>query len=95
MKFKCKVTDVRTRRVYVHLCRNGATVKTAELEESKDDIMFVFDKVTGNHSGLYTCVYSVEKDAACKTNITGRNSASLDVFGRSYFTVCHVFILHY
>ncbi|XP_036441222.1 uncharacterized protein LOC118818163 [Colossoma macropomum] len=80
VKFKCKVTDVRTQRVYVHLCRKGATMKTAELGESEDDIMFVFDKVTVKDSGVYTCVYSVEKDAACKMNITGRNSVSLDVF---------------
>ncbi|KAL7878419.1 hypothetical protein AOLI_G00093930 [Acnodon oligacanthus] len=81
VRFKCKVTDVRTQRVYVHVCRSGTTVKTAELEESKNDIMFVFDKVTVKDSGLYTCVYSVEKDAACKMSRTGRNSASLEVYG--------------
>ncbi|KAL6478709.1 hypothetical protein MHYP_G00121420 [Metynnis hypsauchen] len=81
VKCKCRVTDVRKHRVYVHLCRSGTTVKTAELEESKDDTMLVFDKVTVKDSGLYTCVYSVEKDAACKMNITGRNSASLEVSG--------------
>ncbi|XP_037396146.1 uncharacterized protein LOC119263739 isoform X3 [Pygocentrus nattereri] len=79
VKFQCKVTDVRTKRVYVHLCASGTTVKTAELEKTKDGVMFVFDKVTVKDSGLYTCVYSLEKDAACKMNIIGRNSASLEV----------------
>ncbi|XP_036440686.1 uncharacterized protein LOC118817837 [Colossoma macropomum] len=82
VKFKCKVTDVRTQRVYVHLCKSGDTLKTAELEENKDDTVFVFDRGTIKHSGLYTCFYSVEKHVDCKMNITGRNSVSLEVFER-------------
>ncbi|KAI4901535.1 hypothetical protein NFI96_033138, partial [Prochilodus magdalenae] len=80
VRFKCKVVDVRTRRVYVLLCKNGATVRTAGLEQSKDDIEFLIDKVTVEDSGMYTCSYTVEEHAACG-NVTGRNSIALEVVG--------------
>lgn len=85
VQFKCHVTDIRTMKVYVHLCKNAALVKTSEILTNKDDIIFVLDKVTVGDSGLYSCVYSIKNLAACKGNVKGHNSNSLEVLGRTFF----------
>lgn len=83
--FKCKAVNKTESVIHMYLFKNSERFKMKAIEDTKkDDTTFLLNNVTAEHSGLYTCLYSGEKLNVSKTNTTGHNSVSLEVWGRTH-----------
>ncbi|KAM9481105.1 uncharacterized protein Hap1MRO34_008892 isoform 2-T2 [Clarias gariepinus] len=82
---KCKADLPEKRNVtqiYMYLFKNGEIVKMEPFNaQTRDDMMFNLTKVTVEHSGLYTCLFSEKRLIISKTTVTGHNSVSIKVLG--------------
>lgn len=87
--FKCKADDKTKGTIHMYLFKNCERVKLDVFEAPKDHTAFFFTKITVEHSGLYTCLYSKDKLNMSKTTATGYNSISLEVLGRTHSCICH------
>ncbi|XP_047678544.1 basement membrane-specific heparan sulfate proteoglycan core protein-like [Tachysurus fulvidraco] len=85
--FKCSTFNMTVNRtesiISMYLFKNNERVKMKAIEDTKiDDTTFLLTNLTVEHSGLYTCLYSEENLNVLKTNATGHNSVSLEVWGK-------------
>ncbi|XP_063045968.1 immunoglobulin superfamily member 1-like [Engraulis encrasicolus] len=57
---RCSVLerDVHQAPVYMHLCKDGAVVKTESVPITSGEASFTFSQVTSEDSGNYSCVYT-------------------------------------
>ncbi|XP_053355786.1 uncharacterized protein LOC128527454 isoform X2 [Clarias gariepinus] len=82
---KCKADLPEKRNVtqiHMYLFKNGEIVKMEPFNaQTRDDMIVNLTKVTVEHSGLYTCLFSEEKLIISKTTVTGHNSVSIKVLG--------------
>ncbi|KAK2848348.1 hypothetical protein Q7C36_010030 [Tachysurus vachellii] len=81
--FKCRNPNKTESAFHMYLFKNNEKFKMNRIEDTKsDDTVFLLTNLTVEHSGSYTCLYSVEKLSVIKTNETGLNSVSLEVWAR-------------
>ncbi|XP_027015178.2 uncharacterized protein LOC113650820 isoform X2 [Tachysurus fulvidraco] len=81
--FKCSTFNITVNitEIHMYLFKNSERFMMKDIEK-KDDTTFPLTNLTVEHSGLYTCLYSEKKLNVSKTNATGHNSVSLDVWGK-------------
>ena len=90
---KCSTTGSRKplSKVYVYLCKNGIGMRVRELEKGEDDTIFTIKDVEREDSGIYSCVYTIEKLKLSQVNATGVNLVIIQVYrdgeGRTYFVL--------
>nr|XP_040021540.1 uncharacterized protein LOC120810754 [Gasterosteus aculeatus aculeatus] len=59
--------------VYLYLCKNDIWIDHKKQKEDRDDTLFIIRNVSLNHSGKYSCVFSIKNDLLPKAPMRGLN----------------------
>lgn len=59
--------------VYLYLCKNDIWIDHRKQKEDRDDTLFIIRNVSLNHSGKYSCVFSIKNDLHPKAPMRGLN----------------------
>lgn len=68
--------------VYVYLCKDGCGISRKELTQDKTDITFTISRVGLDHSGNYSCVYSIQEFYYSEVAGRGKNIIQILVIGK-------------